>query len=90
MDASILKVESDIEEVNLLPEINDAKAKCLEVSIDASSLEFWRNEIKQLRKKEEQLRNEIKQLRNKEEQPEHPMNRMRRLLQGNGLDVRPE
>ena len=78
VDASILKVQSDIEEVNLM--INDAKAKCLEVSIDATSLEFWRNEIKQ-------LRNEIKQLRNKEEQPEHPMNRMRRLLQGNGLDV---
>ena len=88
VEASISKVEGDIEKVKLKIE----KAEVENSIVNATNLQFWREEIGHLRKKEEQLRDQLhrkeEQLRNdKQQQLEHPMERMRRLLQGSSFEV---
>ena len=88
VEASISKVEGEIEKVKLKIE----KAEVENAFVNATNLQHWREEIGHLRKKEEQLRDQLhrkeEQLRNeKQQQLEHPMERMRRLLQGSSFEV---
>ena len=88
VEASISKVEGEIEKVKL--KIENAEVE--NSIVNATNLQHWREEIGHLRKKEEQLRDQLhrkeEQLRNdKQQQLEHPMERMRRLLQGSSFEV---
>lgn len=88
VEASISIVEGEIEKVKLKIE----KAEVENSIVNATNLQYWREEIGQLRKKEEQLRDQLRrkeeQLRNeKQQQLEQPMERMRRLLQGSSFEV---
>ena len=67
LEAKILKVENDIESVNLKIEEADAELKRIDPS-DLSGLKYWRTKEEQLRTKEEQLRTKEEQLRTEKEQ----------------------
>jgi len=84
VEASISKVEGEIEKVKLKIE----KAEVENSIVNATNLQHWREEIGHLRNEKQQLRKKEEQLRNeKQQQLEHPMERMRRLLQGSSFEV---
>lgn len=66
LEASILKVEDEIEKVNLNVDVVENTLKGID-SINSSELQYWRKEKEQLRTKEAQLRTKEAQLRTEKE-----------------------